>query len=561
MSPAAPSPDAAARLPGRPSGRLMRRGFLSAVAALAVLFTGGCGYFNSMYNARRAFAEAERARERGDPTVARTAYNDAIERAASSYRGHPDSRWADDALLLIGRSHFHLGQDYRAAAALRAMLEASHDLDRRSTAQAYLGAALARLDSADSAVQNLDSAIARLGPGAPEGALARRWRARLAFAADDTATAWRFLDEATQSRQTAFEVGLDAAAEAAVRRDTARLRLALMRVSRSDPRGAQAEAVNAVLRAAAGQGIGAAAFRAAASLDSAAWRPSMVDAVRLERATIGAASGEYDDVIVLLADLHDAAADVANAARLLQARLELDRMDDPADLEAVRQLLLPAVTEPKALELQRIIRGVQLLTARASEGSLLPLFAAAEMARDDMHAPRLAQALFLQFLSLDPASEWSGKAALAAHALGPSDQTRAALRSLAGNPYIIVAQGGDPAAVDLPEQRLARGLAGMRDEALADALVRDVTLGRATSVLDSTRAAARSDSVRIGCATLVDSLAITGIRADSTRAACLRGDSARVAWVLSADTTRLVPDPAAGQARPRTGAPPDTVPF
>ncbi|MGH7448276.1 MAG: hypothetical protein ACRELT_11985, partial [Longimicrobiales bacterium] len=37
----------------------------------------------------------------------------------------------------------------------------------------------------------------------------------------------------------------------------------------------------------------------------------------------------------------------------------------------------------------------------------------------------------------------------------------------------------------------------------------------------------------------IDSLSIAGIRADSTRTACLRGDSARVRFVIDVDTALL----------------------
>src|SRR5690606_2069703 len=86
----------------------MRARALRQLALSALLLVGGCGYFNSLYNANRRFADAERAAQNGDRARANREYLEAIERAAVSYRRYPDGRWADDALLLIGRARFGL---------------------------------------------------------------------------------------------------------------------------------------------------------------------------------------------------------------------------------------------------------------------------------------------------------------------------------------------------------------------------------------------------------------------------------------------------------------------
>jgi hypothetical protein len=239
------------------------------------------------------------------------------------------------------------------------------------------------------------------------------------------------------------------------------------------------------------------------------------------------------------------------------ARWRLASLEDVAELENVRAILLPAFDEPQALELQRLARAVQILTLRAdATANALSLFAAAEMARDELHAPRLARRLFLAFVALAPNTPWSGKALLAANLIAPDAATDAALANHQDNVYLRVARGVDTGEdYTLAEERLARGLKGLRTDALAEAVTRDVVVGRALSVLDSTRVAARNDSVRIVCATMIDSLRVTGIRADSARGACLRGDSTRVAFVLRVDTTMLADTSARGRSKVR----PDTV--
>src|SRR5690606_2957059 len=127
------------------------------IALASLILIAGCGYYNSLYNANRSFATAERATRSGDRITASREYRAAIERAAVSYRKYPDSRWADDALLLLGRARFALEEYDAAAAAMRTLLEQSTDDRLRSSAHSYLGASLILLHDTTVAVVHLDS--------------------------------------------------------------------------------------------------------------------------------------------------------------------------------------------------------------------------------------------------------------------------------------------------------------------------------------------------------------------------------------------------------------------
>src|SRR5690606_8379921 len=101
-----------------------------------------------------------RAAARGEAATATRAYEAAIEKAATSYRGHPDSRWADDALLLVGRSHFAMGEYDAARAALGRVREQTQDAGLRGLAGLYLGAALTAQGHPDSALAPLAEGLA-----------------------------------------------------------------------------------------------------------------------------------------------------------------------------------------------------------------------------------------------------------------------------------------------------------------------------------------------------------------------------------------------------------------
>jgi len=121
---------------------------------LAVLFVAGCtaglgprwtdfnAYFNTYYNARVSFEKGYKLiREqsvsynparpiRAHLTPVRAGQADferAIEKGANILRNYPESRWADDALELIGKSFFMLGQYFSAEIKFDEVLLASRD--------------------------------------------------------------------------------------------------------------------------------------------------------------------------------------------------------------------------------------------------------------------------------------------------------------------------------------------------------------------------------------------------------------------------------------------------
>ena len=87
---------------------------------LASVFVLGCPYYNTFYNAKKAFSEAEKIRKRAQkqgsavPEQAKRLYEKAIENSALVLRDHPHSDLVDDALVLIGDA-FIAQEDYAKA--------------------------------------------------------------------------------------------------------------------------------------------------------------------------------------------------------------------------------------------------------------------------------------------------------------------------------------------------------------------------------------------------------------------------------------------------------------
>ncbi len=508
--------------------------------AACLLALVGCGYFNKMYNAERRFAEAERAAARGERLQAQNAWRDAIDKAASKLRDEPTGRWADDALLVIGRAHFGLGQYDQAAAALERAVDAAGEPAVRTEALVWLGAAEASRGRPEPATVALDSALASLDESAGLAARARLWRARAAVASGRTTDAWSDLDAVARSGgATATQARLDMAGLALTTADTARFHAAARAILSSDA-ATSADSLASLLRVASTRWSPAFARFVLDPVDRIRVPSDVRDRLRLERARHAAASG---DRVGAIADARAASrgrGETADRARVLAARWILADAAGVADLAAARDLLLAALADLEGRSLLRHIDATGVLLERAAEGQPLALFAAAELARDQLNAVTFARQLFLTYAELAPGSVWAPKALLAATTLGAETKTRLAAHDGA-NVYLAALHGdADGAAFADAEARLASALAGLRSAALSAADSRDRGVARALADIDSVRLAARTDSVRLACGLLLDSLGVAGLRSDSARAACTRGDSTRLAEVLRMDTLMLL---------------------
>jgi hypothetical protein len=525
----------------------MKKRNLALALALA-LFLGGCGYFNSLYNARREFANAERMRMRGNATLARSAYIGSIDKAAKSYRRYPNGRWSDDALYLIARSRFQLAEFPAARAAFTELLTKTADADMRAGAHAYLGAAHLTLAAPGLALVHLDSAIAGLDDDAGMRGFAHLWRARARAASNDLAGAWADLDAVTNPNDPEYDaVQLDRVRLALSVRDTARATTAFSAIlAGRNVRGRLDTIAN--LASLAHSHFGPVAARTMLADPQASWPDAPRDSLALIRARIAALSGDTTNAHRELIQLAGRAAlPTASSARVLVARSRLQHAEKLETLTDIRISLLPAITLAEAQRLIQTLRIVEVLVQRsAATGQPLALFTAAEMARDELGAPLLARSLFTAYAEIAPQAPWAGKAVLAGIAIAPAapeaTELRARLDALPSNPYTTISRGeGAIEAYDIAEERLARAMVVLRDEAVQLAAQQGGSVTRAIAVLDSLTAAARSDTLRLSCGMMLDTLALKGVRADSVRVACMRSDTTNLALYLKVDTAVWVP--------------------
>jgi len=102
--------------------RFRKRSSLVIGGSLFLLILTGCGsfraYYNTFYLAEKTFRLAEENRlksksEKANPTVLKL-YEEAIAKASKLLSFYPKSKYVDDALLIIGKSYYYMGEYSKA---------------------------------------------------------------------------------------------------------------------------------------------------------------------------------------------------------------------------------------------------------------------------------------------------------------------------------------------------------------------------------------------------------------------------------------------------------------
>ena len=130
--------------------RAVRRFFPATISAtatvLVLLLGGGCAYFNTFYNAREYYRQAiegvgqAAGIEAGDalPATRREQFQQAIEKSLEVIDEFPNSRFINEALFIVGRSHFYRAEYGLAERYLKQVLAESPWWDKAPEVRVWL---------------------------------------------------------------------------------------------------------------------------------------------------------------------------------------------------------------------------------------------------------------------------------------------------------------------------------------------------------------------------------------------------------------------------------------
>jgi hypothetical protein len=382
---------------------------------LATMPLVGCAYFNGIYNARQAEKKGDALLRKGRSADADSLYATAAQKAESVLVHHPRSRWADDALFIAGWSWAMANECERAEPRLAAFLALrTEPVERQGRATLALGVCRVRQGRYAEA-RALVAPLADTMPNSADPQLAREaslWAAVASVSLGETDSARVYLRGANGPRAEwelarAFMARHDfPAAES----------LLVRRAAHGDYRPDLLEHLGALWRA----GRENAVQRIVARYDASR-------APGEDRAKLHLFVGD-----LALESGRDSAARVHFAAAERLSRDTLILQTAVARLAAAELRGLTTVVDVQnVIARARARAGTSAALRRLDEQLLLlemlhdrdddtgaSLFLAAEVARDSLHAPALAHALFLRVAEL-PRSPLAAKALLAIGQLEP----------------------------------------------------------------------------------------------------------------------------------------------
>ncbi len=168
---------------------------LNTLILFLVIITG-CAYFNTFYNANAYYdtgvseIEAHYAAGRtGLPTGARDAFTTAIDKSLTVIDNYPRSKYIDDALLLIGKSYFYLGEHSYTEEYLIRLLQEYPNSPRTSEALVWLGKAHFSLGQYDTVEEDIAPVLAESNPSRELVTEIYRLRTDIALLRSDTVSA------------------------------------------------------------------------------------------------------------------------------------------------------------------------------------------------------------------------------------------------------------------------------------------------------------------------------------------------------------------------------------
>jgi len=427
-------------------------------AALIALVTGGCAYYNGMYNAKRLAGQAQKAERQGRNFEASNLWGQVSVKAETLLVRHPHSRWAEEARLLQGTAYSKLRDCERALPPLEAVMVAgrnpefaeraamlvggcrlrigdpigassayarllnSRDAERRDVALWAHGRSLRLAGEYEAAAAELAASRDPRAPGELAAALAAAGRVPEAVTIADS------LLEPPDSTAPWEEI---LAAIGGVDRSAASALTSRVAASRGLPRS-----IRTLLLIDDAERI--------AGVDSAAAERRL-----LEADSIGAGPAVTAEVVLARARLQ-----LRGETRIPQLRRHAQALTDYSEFGAA---LAPTMLRLAAA----ITRSTDLADSVVPGAPLgdMKLFLAAEMARDSAEAPGFARLLFLRIPAEWPDSPYGAKALMAVMSIDPvaSDSLAEVLvRRFASNPYVLVAGGGDGREIVALEDSLRR---------------------------------------------------------------------------------------------------------
>ncbi|MBK7142390.1 MAG: tetratricopeptide repeat protein [bacterium] len=139
---------------------MLRRTTLFTALSLLLLYgLTGCVYYNTFYNAKKEFNTAEKMRKQSG-TGSQSSYKNAIEKSLKVLEDHPNSKYYDDALYVVGASYYHTQQYSKAERRFRELLANFPESEFARQSMVYLAQSKLKLSDHDAAIELFEEIFA-----------------------------------------------------------------------------------------------------------------------------------------------------------------------------------------------------------------------------------------------------------------------------------------------------------------------------------------------------------------------------------------------------------------
>jgi tetratricopeptide (TPR) repeat protein len=139
--------------------KILRSPLFITVLLVIGMATSGCVYYNTFYNARKSFNEAEKYRKQtGQGT--QSGYKTAIDKSLKVVEDHPGSRYYDNALFVLGVSYYYTQQYNKSERRLRELLADFPNSKFTKEATLYLAKAKLKTGATDEGIALFDEIFA-----------------------------------------------------------------------------------------------------------------------------------------------------------------------------------------------------------------------------------------------------------------------------------------------------------------------------------------------------------------------------------------------------------------
>ena len=140
----------------------MKLNKFNLLAIIIIVFISSCAYYNTFFNAKQSYEAAQKKRKSTKntkiSTESKTNYEKTIKKCWKLIDFYGDSsKYADDALLLIGKSHYQIEEYEKANRIFEQFIQRYYDSELIPNAQLWLARTYVSLDEDDKALDLLQN--------------------------------------------------------------------------------------------------------------------------------------------------------------------------------------------------------------------------------------------------------------------------------------------------------------------------------------------------------------------------------------------------------------------